>query len=145
MIPFRNNEFKLSMIKLSLCNFIKNMYFIKLFHTLFPPILINELINWLIIYCVHVNGVTHENISFTYMYIELSPPVKRFKIQCLAFTAYEHGGIFIVPHLLWHMASVLQSQSRDHPSVVFNDNQLFWSGPPHDWYFCEIQVPDSIL
>ena len=53
------------MIKLSLCNFIKNMYFIKLFHTRFPPILINELINWLIIYCVHVNGVTHENLSFT--------------------------------------------------------------------------------
>jgi hypothetical protein len=43
---------------------------------------------------------------------------------CSALRAFEQGGIFIVPHLLWHGASVLQfSFVRPPFSVAFYDTQ----------------------
>jgi hypothetical protein len=34
---------------------------------------------------------------------------------CSALRAFEQGWIFIVPHLLWHGASVFRSHPKDHP------------------------------
>jgi hypothetical protein len=35
-----------------------------------------------------------------------------------ALRAFEHGGIFIVPHLLWHGASVSPVQSKGPPPLI---------------------------
>jgi hypothetical protein len=37
---------------------------------------------------------------------------------CLALTAFEQGGIFTVPHLLWHGASVFPVSSEGPPNEV---------------------------
>jgi hypothetical protein len=51
---------------------------------------------------------------FTYM--ETSPlPVKGCKT---ALRAFEQGGIFIVPHLLWHGTSVFPVSSEGPPHLV---------------------------
>jgi hypothetical protein len=56
---------------------------------------------------------------FTYM--ETSPlPVKGWKNLglCSALRAFEQGGIFIVPHLLWHGTSVFPVSSEGPPQSV---------------------------
>jgi hypothetical protein len=47
---------------------------------------------------------------------------------CSARRALEHGGIFLVPHLLWHGASVfpVSSEGPPHP-VAFYDTQGMWT------------------
>jgi hypothetical protein len=40
-----------------------------------------------------------------------------------AFMVFEQGGIFIVPHLLWHAASVLRSHPKDRPHSVASYNK----------------------
>jgi hypothetical protein len=53
---------------------------------------------------------------------------------CSALRAFEQGGIFIVPHLLWHWASVFPVSSEGLPqSVAFYNTQgdvedLFYAG-----------------
>jgi hypothetical protein len=43
---------------------------------------------------------------------------------CSALRAFEQGGIFIVPHLLWHGASVFPVSSEEPPNLVaFYDTQ----------------------
>ena len=43
---------------------------------------------------------------------------------CSALRAFEQGGIFIVPHLLWHGASVFPVSSEGPPHLVaFYDTQ----------------------
>ena len=37
---------------------------------------------------------------------------------CSALMAFEQGGIFIVPHLLWHGASVFPVSSEGPPHLV---------------------------
>jgi hypothetical protein len=60
--------------------------------------------------------------------------------QCLALRAFEQGGIFIVPHLLWHGTSVFPVSSEGLPhSVAYYNTQGMWiiySNPdPHrSWY-----------
>ena len=45
-------------------------------------------------------------------------------VLCSKPTAFEQGGIFIVPHLLWRGTLVGGSCSQDHPKLVaFHDNQ----------------------
>ena len=45
-------------------------------------------------------------------------------VLCSKPTAFEQGGIFIVPHLLWHGTLVGGSRSQDHPKLVaFHDKQ----------------------
>jgi hypothetical protein len=43
---------------------------------------------------------------------------------CLALRAFEQGGIFIVPHLLWQRALVFQFHPKDCPHrVAYYDTQ----------------------
>jgi hypothetical protein len=43
---------------------------------------------------------------------------------CSALRAFEQGGIFIVPHLLWHGASIFPISSEELPHLVaFYDTQ----------------------
>jgi hypothetical protein len=63
-----------------------------------------------------------------FIYMETSPlPVKGCKIYAIArrsCRAFEQGGVFIVPHLLWHGASVFPVSS---------------DGPPHSIASCDSQ------
>ena len=88
---------------------------------------------WLIIYCVHE--------IFTYM--ELSP-----LDLCSASNAFEQGGIFIVPHLLWHGASVFSVSSKGSShSIASYDTQgdtedLFL---PWSLFQSSITIPKGML
>jgi hypothetical protein len=69
---------------------------------------------WLIIYCLtsrsrifHIHGdvtITGEGLQNLGL--------------CLALRAFEQGGIFIVPHLLWHGASDFPVSSKGPPHAV---------------------------
>jgi hypothetical protein len=90
-------------------------------------------VDWLIIYCVHE--------IFTYM--ELSP-----LDLCSASNAFEQGGIFIVPHLLWQGASVFSVSSKGSShSIASYDTQgdtedlfLPWSS-----FQSSITIPKGML
>jgi hypothetical protein len=41
---------------------------------------------------------------------------------CLALRVFEHGGIFILPHLLWHGTSVFPVSSEGPPQSVASYN-----------------------
>jgi hypothetical protein len=43
--------------------------------------------------------------------------VKGYKIYSSALKAFEQGGIFIVPHLLWHGTSVYSVSSEERPPM----------------------------
>jgi hypothetical protein len=65
------------------------------------------------------------NVNFDWLFTVLRPAQKFFTFMetsglqnlgpCSALRAFEQGGIFIVPHLLWHGASVLRSHQKDRP------------------------------
>jgi hypothetical protein len=62
-------------------------------------------------------------------YLQFYVPLKNFSLTivgeglqnlglCSALRAFEQGGIFIVPHLLWHGASVFPVSSEGLPHLV---------------------------
>jgi hypothetical protein len=76
------------------------------------------------------NGCNHHTANWLIDYSLLYVPRKNFSLigrrqitgeglqnlgLCSALRAFEQGGIFIVPHLLWHGDSVFHSHPNDHP------------------------------
>jgi hypothetical protein len=63
-------------------------------------------------------------IDYLPFYVPLKKSQLPVKGQCSALRAFEQGGIFIVPHLLWHGSSVfLVSSEGPPPSVASYDTQ----------------------
>jgi hypothetical protein len=76
------------------------------------------MIDWLIIYgftsrsrILHLHG----NVTIT------DEGLQKLG-QCSALRAFEHGGIFIVQHMLWHEASVFPVSSEGPPHSVASYN-----------------------
>jgi hypothetical protein len=66
---------------------------------------------------------------------------------CSALRAFEQGGIFIVPHLLWHGTSVFPVSSEGPPHLVASyDPQGMWriySNPdPHGETNLSLEIKD---
>jgi hypothetical protein len=76
------------------------------------------MIDWLIIY-----GFTSRSLIF-HLYGNVT--IARERLQnlglCSALRALEQGGIFIVPHLLWHGTSVFPVSSQGPPHSVASYN-----------------------
>jgi hypothetical protein len=79
-----------------------------------------KLIDWLIIYCF----TSRSRIFHLYGDITFTGEGLQNLGLCSALRAFEKGGIFIVPHLLWHGASVfpVSSEGLSH-SVASYDTQ----------------------
>jgi hypothetical protein len=84
------------------------------------PKLYEIMIDWLIIY-----GFTSRwRIIHSYGEVTIAGEGLQNLGICSAFRAFEHGGIFIVPHLLWHGTSVFPVSSKGPPhSVASYDTQ----------------------
>jgi hypothetical protein len=75
-------------------------------------------IDWLIIYCfMSLSRIFHlcEDITIT------DEGLQNLGL-CSALRVFEKGGIFIVPHLLWHGASVFPVSSEEPPHSVASYN-----------------------
>ena len=88
------------------------------------------LIDWLIIYCFTPSS----RIFHLYGDVTITGEGLQNLGLCSALRAFEQGGIFIVPHLLWHGDSVFLVSSEGPPhSIAFYNTQgdvedLFWPG-----------------
>jgi hypothetical protein len=71
-------------------------------------------IDWLIIY----SFTSRTRIFHLYGDVTIAGEGLQNLGLCLALKALEQGGIFIVPHLLWHGASVLPVSSEGSPHLV---------------------------
>jgi hypothetical protein len=72
------------------------------------------LYDWLIIYCF----TSHSRICHLYGDVTISGEGLQNLGLCSALGAFEQGGIFIVPHLLWHGTSVFPVSSERLPHLV---------------------------
>jgi hypothetical protein len=72
------------------------------------------LIDWLIIYCF----TSHSRIFHLFGDLTITGEGLQNLGLCLALRAFEQEGIFIVPHLLWHEASVFPVSSEGPPHSV---------------------------
>ena len=87
----------------------------------FNTIYISE--DWLIIYCF----TSRSRIFHLYGDVTITGEGLQNLGLCSALRAFEQGGIFIVPHLLWHRASVFPVSSEGPPhSVFFYDTLGMW-------------------
>jgi hypothetical protein len=72
------------------------------------------LIDWLIIYCFtsrsRIFHIWYGDVTIT------GEGLQNFGL-CSALRAFEQGGIFIVPHLLWHGPRFFLSHPKDHPII----------------------------
>ena len=76
--------------------------------------------DWLIIY----GFTSHSRIFHLYGDVTIAGEGLQHLGLCSALRAFEQGGIFIVPHLLWHGASVFPVSSEGPPlSVASYDTQ----------------------
>jgi hypothetical protein len=76
--------------------------------------------DWSIIVCF----TSHSRIFHLYGHVTITGEGLQNLGLSLALSAFEQGGIFIVPHLLWHWASVFPVSSELWPhSVAFYDTQ----------------------
>jgi hypothetical protein len=81
----------------------------------FLLIFFNTIIGWLIIYgFTSRSRIFHLNGDVT---IASEPGLQNLDL-CLTFMAFEQGGTFIVPHLLWHGTSVFLVSSEGPPQLV---------------------------
>ena len=72
--------------------------------------------DWLIDYLLFY--VPLKNISLIYGDVTITGEGLQNLGLCSALKAFEQGGIFIVPHLLWHGASVFPVSSEGPPHSV---------------------------
>jgi hypothetical protein len=78
------------------------------------------MVDWLIDYCFMSNS----RIFHLYGDVTITGERLQNLDLCLAPRAFEQGGIFILPHLLWHGASVFPVSSEAPPHLVaFYDTQ----------------------
>jgi hypothetical protein len=68
-------------------------------------------IDWLIIYCFTFRSI------FFHLHGDVTIDGEGLQNLglCSALRAFEQGGIFVVPHLLWYGTSVFRSHPRDRP------------------------------
>jgi hypothetical protein len=92
-------------------------------------------LDWLIIYCFTFRS----RIFHLYGDVTITGEGLQNLGLCSALRAFEQGGIFIVPHLLWHGASVFPVSSAGPPHLIASyDSQgdaedLFLPGPSREW------------
>jgi hypothetical protein len=67
--------------------------------------------DWLIIYCF----TSHSRIFHLHGDVTIAGEGLQNLGLCSAHRAIEQGGIYIVPHLLWHGTSVFPSHPKDRP------------------------------
>jgi hypothetical protein len=72
------------------------------------------MIDWLIIYCF----TSRSRIFHLYGDVTIAGEGLQNLGLCSALRAFEQGGIFIVPHLLWHGTSVFPVSSEGPPRSV---------------------------
>jgi hypothetical protein len=72
------------------------------------------LIDWLIIY----DFMSRSRILYLYGDIAIAHEGLQNFGLCLALRSFEQGGIFIVPHLLWHGTSVFPVSAEGLPHLV---------------------------
>jgi hypothetical protein len=83
----------------------------------------NWLIDWLIMYCF----TSHSRIFHLYEDVTVAGEGLQNLGLCSALKPFEQRGIFIVPHLLWHWASVFPVSSEGPPHLVASyDTQGMW-------------------
>jgi hypothetical protein len=88
----------------------------------------NTIADWLIDYLLFC--VLLKNYSLTWRRHYCRWRAEKFKPICWVLRAFEQGGIFIVPHLLWHGTSVFPVSSEVLPhSVASYDTQGVCVGP----------------
>jgi hypothetical protein len=76
------------------------------------------MIDWLFIYCF----TSLSRIFHLYGDVTIASEGLQNLDLCSVLRAFEQGGIFIVPHLLWHGASVFQvSSERTAPYDTHGD------------------------
>jgi hypothetical protein len=73
-----------------------------------------RMIDWLIIY----GFTSHSRIFHLYGDFTIAGEGLQNLALCSALWAFEQGGIFIVPHLLWHGTSVFPVSSEGPPHLV---------------------------
>jgi hypothetical protein len=82
-----------------------------------------QLIDWLIIY----GFTSRSRIFHLYGDVTIAGEGLQNLGLCSAFRAFEQGGIFIVPHLLWHGTSVFPVSSEGLPHLVASyDTRGMW-------------------
>jgi hypothetical protein len=74
---------------------------------------IMRLVDWLIIY----GFTSRSRIFHLYGDVVIAGEGLQNLTLCSALRAFEQGGIFIVPHLLWHRTSVFLVSSEEHTRV----------------------------
>jgi hypothetical protein len=106
----------------------------------------DTLIDWLIIYCF----TSRSRIFHLYGDVTIAGEWLQNLGLCSALMAFEQGGIFIVPHLLWHGALVFPVSSEGPPhSIASYDTrgdveELFSPGSSRrvEYWPCWILTPD---
>ena len=105
------------LLNIFIISFIPFWQFIHFLTKLFTRTLIDWLIDYLRFY------VPLKNISLIWRRHHCRWRAANLGL-CSALRAFEQGGIFIVPHLLWHGASVFPVSSEGPPHLVaFYDTQ----------------------
>ena len=108
----------LDVLSFSLCLFIYECWFILRPAQEFFTYMVDLFIHWLIIY----GFTSRSRIFHFYGDVTIAGEGLQNLGLCLALRAFEQGGIFIVPHLLWHGTSVFPVSSEGPPlSVAFYD------------------------
>jgi hypothetical protein len=78
------------------------------------PLFLRSYLDWLIIY----GFTSRSRIFHLYGDVTIAGEGLQNLGLCSALRAFEQGGIFIVPHLLWHGASVFPVSSEGPPHLV---------------------------
>jgi hypothetical protein len=120
----------------------------------------NAIILNLTVYCLNQSlpcDVSYIDVNWLIDGLRFYVPLKNFSLiwrrhhyrwcLCSALRAFEQGGIFIVPHLLWHGASVFQVSSDGPPfQSPLTIRKRMWrtySNPditgPHLYTSCDLQ------
>jgi hypothetical protein len=88
-------------------------------------------IDWLINYCF----TSCSRIVHWYGDVTIAGEGLQNLGLCSSLRAFEQGGIFIVPHLLWHRTSVFQVPSEEPPVSSYEGMRRTFSNPdPHGVY-----------
>jgi hypothetical protein len=102
----KGNTIRIGMSSLKNCSKFYIYWFI--WYTILSPI------DWLIIYCF----TSRSRVFHLYGDVAITFEGLQNLGLCLALRAFEQGGIFIVPRLLWHGASVFPVSSEGPPHSV---------------------------
>jgi hypothetical protein len=76
----------------------------------------------------HLHGLiiygftSHSRIFHLYGEVTITGKGLKNLSLCATLRAFQHGGIFIVPHLLWHRASVFPVSSKGPPHLIASYN-----------------------